>query len=394
MSFKKLSLFSKNFIVLDIWSYKIRSAYGKLTSSSLEILGFWEKRQEQESFFLWEMRDFNSIGDNILQVIEKSKKWDVQDYIVNLPSNQFFLFSHQLNYVRKSEREVITEQELYDIIKHIEKTAIELSLAEIQEKSGYVKADVKRIFSSISSISIDGKKIVDPLEKSWKNIKISIVNIFAPLSDFEVITKIFRSLGIERPQFIPFEYSVLKLFPESQDVVVVNVGNTKTYISIQEKEHILWTSRISIGMNDLIKKIKEKYAFTQIEIIKNLDNYFEEEKNEFLEIFSDCLATGISEIVWDEICPEKFFIIGGGGNNTFIQNFFKQLQLSKYGIKIVKDIEILPYPSIDIKNGDFLLNSSHIDMLSMVLSYQYFESKKDSFLTRFLEKAVIEIENE
>lgn len=50
-------------------------------------------------------------------------------------------------------------------------------------------------------------------------------------------------------------------------------------------------------MNDLIKKIKEKYGFTQIEVLKNLDKYFEEERAEFLEIFEDCVATGIKEII-------------------------------------------------------------------------------------------------
>lgn len=395
MSFSKKELYGDNFVILDIGSYKIRSLFWRLSWKNLEINGFWEKRQEQESFFLWEVFDVNSVAENIIHVIKKSTQWmKIDNYIVNLVSNQFFLYSHQLNFVRENEHSPITEDELYDTIKTLERNAIELSLWDILHKSGYTKADLKLALSSISNITIDGKDVADPLWKTWKNIKIYLINIFVPLSEFEIISKIFQSVWIYKPQFIPFEYSVSKLLPEWEDIVIINIWNGKTYISIQQWWRVIWTTRISIGMYDFIKRVKEKYGFTQVEILKNINSYFESERREFLDIFWECISVGIKEIVKNGICPEKFLVIGGGGSNVFMQEYFKNLDLTKYGIKIVKSISPQEIPKVWINSAKFLENASCIDMYSMVLAYEYFEKKKNSSLTKFLEKAVQEIEQD
>ena len=394
MTFKKQELLSKSFTLIDVGSFKIRAISGKLIWNNIEVIWFWEKRQEQESFILWEMYDVQTITENIEQVLEKCKKWKKEtDYISNI-INQFFLFSHPMNHVRKNENEPITEDELYSIIKNIEKTCLWLAVDEIGQKTWYSKADIKLIMSSISGITLDGKKIVNPIGKAWKNIKIYITNIFVPLSEFDIISKMFYALWLEKVEFMPFEYAIFKLFDESQNLCVVNIGNSKTYVSVQSDEYVLWTSRIPIWMNDLIKKIKDKYGFTKIEILKNIDSYFEEEKKEFLEIFEDCIATALKDIVKQSVCPEHFFLIGGGGNNDFMKDFFKSLNLSKHGVKIAKKIELVDIPEVPIKHADFLKNTSNIELCAMMLAYQYFDKKRNSAISRFLAKAVYEIEHE
>lgn len=144
-----------------------------------------------------------------------------------------------MNHVRKNEKTPITEEELYTIIKDIERNCIALAIDEISQKTGYSKADIKLTMSSISLMTLDGEKIVNPVGKTGKNIKIYLVNIFVPLSEFDIATKMFRALDIEKIEFMPFEYAVFKLFDELEDICVINVGNSKTYISIQNDEHIV-----------------------------------------------------------------------------------------------------------------------------------------------------------
>lgn len=393
MTFKKQWLYSRCFSLVDIGSFKVRAISGKLQGNSIHILGFGEKRQDQESFFLWEMYDVETITENIGHVLWKTKKEKTDAYIANIV-NQFFLFSHPMNHVRKNEKTPITEEELYTIIKDIERNCIALAIDEISQKTGYSKADIKLTMSSISLMTLDGEKIVNPVGKTGKNIKIYLVNIFVPLSEFDIATKMFRALDIEKIEFMPFEYAVFKLFDELEDICVINVGNSKTYISIQNDEHIVWTSRIPIGMNDLIKKIKEKYGFTQIEVLKNLDKYFEEERAEFLEIFEDCVATGIKEIIKQWICPGKIFLIGGGGNNQFLKDYFTWLDLTKKGVKQVKKMELVPMPTLDIENAQFLETPSNIELWAMLLAYQDFDKKRNNFLSKALAQAVEEIESE
>jgi hypothetical protein len=243
-------------------------------------------------------------------------------------------------------------------------------------------------------MKIDGKKIEIPIGKKWKNIKIALVNIFMPLSFFEITKKIFISFWREKFKIIPFEYSVLRTLSE-ENVVAINIGNTKTYIGIKRENYIVWTTRINIGIGDLIKKIKEKYNLTQIEIIKNLDTQYEEEKKEFLSIFESCIVSGIEEIVENGICPHMFLLIWWWAYNLFIKEFFKNLSFSKHWIKIIKWVQII---NIDeeqnIEDGEFLKNPSNFDIFSTILTYNYLENKKNDFLTKNLEKVIKEIEEE
>ena len=68
-----------------------------------------------------------------------------------------------MNHVRKDENTPITEDEIYSIIKEIEKTCLALAVDDISKKTGYTKADIKLIMSSISQITLDGEKIVNPV---------------------------------------------------------------------------------------------------------------------------------------------------------------------------------------------------------------------------------------
>jgi cell division ATPase FtsA len=395
MNFKKQELSVKTFSLLDIWTYKIRTVTCKFFDDGIGIIGYNEKRQEEDSFFLWEAKDIQSICDNVKCSLEKSEKEKIgEEIIVNLFAPQFFLYSNQINFSRKNENEEINEKEIISLLKDFEKKYISSSCESIKNKSGYNKEDLKLIFSSIGEMKIDGKKIDFPIGKKGKNIKIGIINIFMPLPFFDVTKKILSSLGRENFKIIPFEYSVLRTIPE-ENVVVVNIGNTKTYIGIKRDNYIVWTTRINIGIGDLIKKIREKYNLPQIEIIKNLDTHYKEEREEFLDIMEKCIVSGIEEIVENDICPHLFLLIWWWAHNIFVKIFFETLNLRKYGIKIMRNVQLVNIEEEQvIEDGEFLKNPSNFDIFSTILTYSYLEERRNDFLTKNLEKVIKEIEEE
>lgn len=392
MDFSKQKLLTKYFSVVDIGSYKIRAVSCSSFQKSSAITGYAEKRQESNSFFLWEPQDFESICDNIAQCLEKAEKWNTsEEIIVNLISPQFYLYTHQINHVRENENTEITDDEIVGILETFEKKYIEESYHDMKIKSGYTKDELELIFSSISDMTIDGKKVEFPVWKTWRNIKLYLVNIFIPKSYYTITKRIFTAIGREKFTIIPFEYAVLRSI-ENIDSVVVNIWNTKTYIGIKKDNHIIWTTRINIGIGDLIKIIQEKYNITQIEAIKNIDNSYEEEKKVFLDIFEDCITLWIEEIIWREICPSTFLVLWWGGNNQFIKNFFKDLNLLKHNIKILKEIELIDLKTLEIvENGEFLETASNYDIFASILTYTYLEKKKNDFLSKKLEKVIANI---
>lgn len=397
MNFTVRELYNKKFSVLDIGSYKIRCLSWKLEIDDIDVIWYAEKRQEEETFFSWEVENIKELKENIETCLKKAEKWeDIEEVIVNTLSPHSFLFSHQLNHVRKYPLSPISEEEMYEVIRDFEKKCFRESFVDIELKNGYKKEEIKNIFSSILSVKIDGKKVSSLYGKTGKNIKISLVNIFIPLRYYILVKDIFTALWRISFITIPFEYSILRYFPE-ESVVLINIGNTKTYIGIKIGDEIVGTTRINIGINDLVKKIKERNPQIPLfQIIKWLDtSAWTEEKKEFLEIFHFCIVEGVKEVLKWETCPNKFFFFGWGGNNDFIRKSFETIDTFRYQLKIINSIESIDLPDFwKSDSGNFLKNISNIDLLSTILTYEDKEERKNDALTAQLGKIIEEIEKQ
>jgi len=129
--------------------------------------GYFEKRQENSSFFFGEPKDFEAICDNIKLALKKSEKGkEAKEILVNLLSPQSFLYSRRINLSRKSPETPISEEEIIDILKNFEKKYLQESYEDIYKKSAYKKQDLSLIFSSIGEIRLDGEKVDMPIGKT------------------------------------------------------------------------------------------------------------------------------------------------------------------------------------------------------------------------------------
>ncbi len=395
MNFTIRELYNKKFSILDIWSYKIRSLTGKLEIDDIEIIWYAEKRQEEEAFLSGEIENIKELSDNIATCLKKSEKWNfAEDIIVNTLSPHCFLYSNHLNHIRKNSNSPITEEEIFEILKDFEYRCFKEAFIDIELKNWYKKEELKVVFSSILWVKIEGKKVSNLFGKTGKNIKISFVNIFIPLHYYSITKDILLAHGRKSFITIPFEYSILRYFPE-ESVVLINIGNTKTYIGIKNSDEIIWTTRINIGIHDLVKKIKERSPQIPLfQIIQSLDSSaWENEKTEFMEIFHFCIIEWIKELLQKETCPHKFFFFWWGWNNEFIKKSFEKLDPYRFQLKIVKSIESIDLPEFWKSDWQsFLKNISNIDLLATILTYEEREEKKNDILSNQLWKIIEEIE--
>lgn len=392
MQFQKKKLFLTPFSLLDIGTYKIRSISWKIGQKSVFQEGYSEKRQENSSFLFGEPKDFDTICENINIALKKSEKGkEAKEVLLNLISSQSFFHSRRINFTRNSPETPISEEEIIDILKKFQKKYLHESYEEIYKKSALKKQDLVLIFSSIWEIRVNGEKMDIPIGKTGKNIKIGLINIFMPLHFFEMTKKIFFSLGRKNFKIIPFEYALLRTIKET-DIVVVNIGNTKTTIGVKKDGFIIGSTRVNIGIGDLIKQIKENENETQIKVLKNIDkeDFYKKEKENFLIILEECLVSGLDEILLWEICPHNFLLLWGGGKNKFIQDFLEKLDFWKSGIKIIKKIKQEKIKEKNDEQGNLI----DIDLRAMIKTYQHLEKTKNDFLSKNLKKILKEIEKE
>lgn len=400
MNFKKTEIKAKYLGLIDVGTYKVRVAICKILNRTVEFIWYWEKRQDLNDIYLQEIKNLKAVCENIKQAIEKAEmdaKMKIDDFMINIATSNIYFESSKINYSREKTKDEIDENEMYEILKKIEKKALNNHYRRIKNTSWYDKNDLKLIISNISRIYLDDKKIKSLINQNWTHLTSSILNIFITENKFSLLKTISKYTNKNIEKIIPSEFALFGLFKEKKDLVIIDLWNSSTSIIIKKNREFLWAKKLSFWINDLIKNIRNKHKITRIEIIEKIDTeLFLDEKKEFLDIFSDIITISIWEILKYEVCPNSFFITWWWANK-FIKKHLKTLKYYKNDLKIVKDIEFIS-PKLDfikdkIKDNPKWVDElkSNINIYAMVNSTLNFIKKDKTKIERMFKKIIEEL---
>lgn len=402
MSFISRIIPSKKILVVDIWTYKVKVALCEYKNWEINLLSIAEKKQEASDIIWSEIANIEWVSNTVSQAISKAIKdhnFNPKDIIINIPTSTIVSCWEKINYSRDKKNEEIDVNELDYIIWKVEKKALDLAKKEITKKTWFYDVDMKLITSSITDIMIDDLKVSNPMWFTWSNVNISTINIFIPSSRYNIINTISNYLSKNILSIIPLEFSIPKLLRNSEyaydDVLFIDIWNTKTSVIIQKKWVIIGFDRIEIWINDLIKNIKQKEKTTTIQIINTIDDNekYLEEKQQFLSVWEAWLIISMKEILWNNInIPNNVFLTGWWDNN-FLRNHIKNINLNEHMLHSVKPLDFI---DIDFKNDLGIswdindLNKTNLWILSMILSAKDIVDTKNNqvfqILKNFLEK--------
>jgi len=397
MNFKKQYLTPTYLCIIDIGSYKIRVSACQFLNKQATLLGYLEKRQDTNNFINQECRDIVELSENINEAItrlEKQCKITLDQVVVNFPFGELFVATKTMNYKRSLPHAPIKDEELETIIERAENLSLKKLCEEIREKTSLWKDEIELVLSRIHQMKIDGVAHDKLLGEDGENVRVSLLNIFVPLSKYNLINHLGNIIEKKISKIIPTEYCMSKVFSD-ENIVILNIGATQTSITIKKENEVLWVSKIGIGINDLLSKIAESHKETKIDILSKLDtlNLYQEEKDFFLDIWSSGILVGIKDIIGDSICPKEFLILWGGGNNSFIQEALQELDFQAASIKIVtplqfKDVVISDYlQSIHGITPD-IEEKINLDTIALILETNNLISHEKDAVTESLKKVV------
>lgn len=400
MNFKKEKIKAQYIWVIDIWTYKTRVGICKILNRDVELIWYWEKRQDINDIYLQEIKNLSNVCENIKQAIEKAEidaKRKIDNYIVNIPTSNLFFESSRINHIREKHEVEINENELYYILRDIETQALRHNYKKIKNNTGYDKNDLKLIISNISNLKSDWKITKNLIWDNPKEINISILNIFLTENKYDLKNYISKYIKKDIVKFVPSEFAILWLFNEKKDVVIIDLWNSHTSIIVKKESYVLWAKKLTFWINDFIKQVRDNYNLTKSEIIKKIDeDVFELEKKEFLEIFKDVLALTLEEILWDKICPENFFLIWWWANK-FIKDFLKNTSFHEYELKMAKKIKYVS-PKIDFIDDKITENpewvdwvKSNINIYALIKATLDFIKKDKNKIERTIKEIIKEI---
>ncbi len=401
MSFISKFISWKKVLVIDVGTYKVKVACCEFKNSSVTILWYAEKRQETSHIIGSEIANIEWVALTIEEVIEKALKWvnsTPKDIIINIPTSTIVSSGNKIMYARTQKETPIDLNELDYIIAKAEKQALNDAKREITKKTWYLDVDMKLITSSITNIKIDNFSISNPIGFTGENVVLSTLNIFIPSSRYNIIQMIARHLNKNILSIIPLEFSLPKLFENTEyafeDIFFIDIGNTKTSLIIQKKWIIESFDKIDIGMNDLIKNIKEKTWSPKLEIIHSLENEkdFLAEKKDFLAVWWEAVWITLKELLKTSPLPANIFL-SWWGNNNFIRENIKNFPYQEMGIIAPKNIsQISQNFENHLEQNSFkeIFEKSNLWLLSMILATKEIVNYKNNpvvnVLREFLEK--------
>jgi len=401
-NFKKKKIESDILAIIDIWSYKIRVAICKFTSENIKLLGFSEKRQSSSDIINNEIKNLEWVCENISLALKKATEIanvKVEKIALNPVFWNSFFHSKKISHIRKDKYKLISEVELKNITKKIEEISFISATKQIFDDYLYPSTDLEIIVSNISEIRIDNEVIKDPLQKNWEKIVFNLLNIFLSKNNIELLNYITKYLKKDLVKILPEEFCLSKIWEKKKEVTIIDIWNSSSYITIKDSSNnIAWSLKIWVWIESLINKIWENSNFSRAEIIKkiNRDDFFIEEKKDFLEIYCFLIAKNLKEIMWDKIVPNNFFIIWWWWNNAFLKNYIEKYDFSKY-IKINSKLKFI-VPNVSkiwkIDDVESILNKSNLNIIAMILTYRDILKHKTDKVELFLEKAIKEITNE
>lgn len=400
MNFKRNEIPAKYIWIIDIWTYKIRVWICKILNRNVELIWYWEKRQDINDIDLLEIKNLENVCKNINQAIEKAQndaKIKIDDFMINVISPNLFFESSRINFLRDKDVE-IDEKEAYEILKNLESQAFRNHYKRIKNSTWYNKSDLQLIISDVLNLSIDSENNAKNI--IWtnpKNINLSILNIFVTENKTEFRNYISKYLKKNIVNIIPTEFALLSLFHDKKSVIIIDLWNSHTSIIVKKDNFILWAKKLSFWINDLIKRIRLNYNLTKIDIINTIDSEnFLNEKTEFLEIFKDIIAISLEDILKDEVCPDNFFMVGWWANK-FIKNYLEETNFNNYNLKILKSIKFIS-PKIDFIDDKITENpewidavKSNINIYAMIKTALDFIKKDKSKIERTLKEIIEEI---
>ena len=398
-TFKKKKIQTEILAIIDIWSYKIRVAICEFSFENIKLLGFAEKRQSNTDIINNEIINLEWVCENISLAIKKAEenaKIKIEKIAVNPVFWDTFFYSKNISHIRTNKYKLIDEPELNNIINKIEQISYHSATKNIFNNYLYPVWDLEIIVSSVSEIKIDNNVVKNPLQENWEFITFNLLNIFLSKNNIELLNYISKYLKKDIIKILPEEFCLSKIWEKKKEVTIINIWNSSSYITVKDSSwNIFWSLKIWVWIESLINKIQENSDFSRAEIIKkiNRDDFFITEKKEFLDIYCFLIAQNLKEIMWDNITPNNFFIIGWWWNNSFLKNYLEKYDFSKF-IKINSKLKFI-IPNISkiwrIDNVEKILNKSNLNLIAMILTYRDVLKHKEDKVELFLQKAIKEI---
>ena len=302
----------ERFLVIDMGTYRVRAGVYKVEKQQLKEIGYATVRQNRKNFSGGQISDMQGVAATIEQaILQASKDLDhiPEDIIISFPSSDFLFDSITTQYTRADPSSTLTMQELDTMIKKIESQSYARAREKARIRSGVFQDDLRLISSTITSVAIDGKKITNPVGFSGGKVMLTVLNVFAPASEFNIVRSIIASLGRKMISLIPMPLIFPKVVEQTEYIneraCYLDIGYSHTTVLVMQDNEIKTFETFPVGARMSMEMLRDEHKTSSLLGIENIlvsESEIREPKNQ--EILNDFFEY-ILDMVWAFLEQEK-----------------------------------------------------------------------------------------
>ena len=303
------------FLSIDIGAYRVRAWVYAIENSALTEIAYTTVRQNRKNFSYGVISDMRGVASTIEQaIIQVSQELESipEDIIISFPSQDFICDSITTQYVRADKSSTLTMQELDTMIKKIEWDSYARARDKATFRSWSLQDDLRLISSTIVAISIDGKKVTNPIGFTGGRITLTVLNIFSPASEFNIIRSIIASLGKKTISLIPTPLVLPKIVEQTEyalnRICHIDIGYSHTTVLVTQDNEIKTFETFPVGTRMCMEMLRDHNSHASLLAIENIlcDEQSVRDR-EYAPIFTDFFEY-IFDMIWGFLEQEKINI--------------------------------------------------------------------------------------
>ncbi|MGH2511591.1 MAG: cell division FtsA domain-containing protein [Candidatus Limnocylindrales bacterium] len=356
------------------------------------VKGVGRKRQGLSHMQSGTVADIAAVVDNCsiaLQEAEEMAGFRPTQVVIGIAGELVKGFTTSQDQERRRPDQPITESELQKLIDTVQQAALREAERAITWETGLPHVDVRLVHAAVTSASIDGYAVTNPVGFQGRYVKIGIFNAFAPLVHLGALQTVAAQLDLELLQVVAEPYAVARVLGTEQvqqaGAIFIDIGGGTTDVALVRQGGIEGTRMFALGGRAFTKSLADRLdlPFPRAEALK-VDfarGLAVERTAEIERIIADDItvwSTGvelvIEELAAGDLLPGRIYLCGGGSRLPAIRDslaaerFWKQLPFAR-----PPTVEIMSPGMIETIRDDTQLLVDQQDVTPLGLAWQAIE---------------------
>ncbi len=348
MSFRLSHIHEYNrFIAVDLGSYRIRASVYEIEGGAIVQKGKSSVRQNRKNFLDGTITNLQWVAQSIEQAILQASHGldEVPNDVILAFSPEICIFdSITTQYIRADRSSTLTMQEIDSMIQKIEQSSLERAKEKSKTQYGVIHDDIRLVASTLTAIYIDGKRVTNPIGFTGTQIRIQVLNVFVPSSEFNILRSIVANLGKNMISLVPMPLIFPKVTENteyaSDNNIYIDVGYMHTTVVFEAKNEILSFETFPFGTKNLIDMFSFHYPEASLLEIEHMlfQKQVEDPKILLLreQVIKDFSAYIIDGILWlleqgrEWFLVKNFFYSGAVFHNDAFSSLFSKVFRDSY----------------------------------------------------------------